>query len=126
MGFLTTHVGSLPRSQAVVDLLFGRERGEAIDDSHFDTTIAQAVDDVVRRQVAAGVDIVSDGEMSKISYATYVGERYTGFAGDSPRRAPADLLEFPGFLARLARGGGTPNYRRPRSEEHTSELQSPC
>ena len=113
MGFLTTHVGSLPRSQAVVDLLFGRERGEAIDDSHFDTTIAQAVDDVVRRQVAAGVDIVSDGEMSKISYATYVGERYTGFAGDSPRRAPADLLEFPGFLARLARGGGTPNYRRP-------------
>ena len=113
MGFLATHVGSLPRSQAVVDLLFGRERGEAIDETHFDATIAQAVDDVVRRQVAAGVDIVSDGEMSKISYATYVGERYTGFAGDSPRRAPADLLEFPGFLTRLAQGGGTPNYRRP-------------
>ena len=113
MGFLTTHVGSLPRSQAVVDLLFGRERGEAIDDAVFDSAMAQAVDAVVARQVAAGVDIVSDGEMSKISYATYVGERYTGFAGDSPRRAPADLLEFPGFLTRLAQGGGTPNYRRP-------------
>ena len=113
MRFLTTHVGSLPRSQAVVDLLFGRERGEAIDDAVFDSAMAQAVDAVVARQVAAGVDIVSDGEMSKISYATYVGERYTGFAGDSPRRAPADLVEFPGFLTRLAQGGGTPNYRRP-------------
>jgi 5-methyltetrahydropteroyltriglutamate--homocysteine methyltransferase len=64
-------------------------------------------------QVQAGIDIVSDGEMSKISYATYVKDRYTGFDGDSPRRTPADLLDFPGFMKRLASGGGTPNYRRP-------------
>ena len=111
--FLTTHVGSLPRSQAVVDQIFARERGEAVDEAHFDAVMAQAVDDVVQRQVHSGVDIVSDGEMSKISYATYIKDRFTGFDGDSPRRAPADLLEYPGFLQRLAAGGGTPTYRRP-------------
>ena len=111
--FLTTHVGSLPRSQAVVDQIFARERGEAVDEAHFDAVMAQAVDDVVQRQVRSGVDIVSDGEMSKISYATYIKDRFTGFDGDSPRRAPADLLEYPGFLQRLAAGGGTPTYRRP-------------
>ena len=111
--FLTTHVGSLPRSQAVVDLLFARERGEPTDEAAFAAVMRDAVDDAVRRQVAAGIAIVSDGEMSKISYATYIKDRYTGFDGDSPRRTPADLLDFPGFLTRLAAGGGTPSYRRP-------------
>ncbi|OYU73438.1 MAG: epoxyalkane--coenzyme M transferase, partial [Burkholderiales bacterium PBB5] len=75
--------------------------------------MSSAVDDAVRRQVAAGVDVVSDGEMSKISYATYIKDRFTGFDGDSPRRTPADLLDYPGFMQRLASGGGTPAYRRP-------------
>jgi 5-methyltetrahydropteroyltriglutamate--homocysteine methyltransferase len=110
---LTTHVGSLPRAQNVVDQIFARERGEPVDEDHFDAVMRDAVDDVVRRQVQAGIDIVSDGEMSKISYATYVKDRYTGFDGDSPRRTPADLLDYPGFMKRLAAGGGTPNYRRP-------------
>ena len=110
---LTTHVGSLPRSQAVVDLLFARERGEAYDQATFDATMAAACAVTVRRQVEAGIDIVSDGETSKISYATYVKDRYTGFEGDSPRNAPADLKLFPGFLERLARSGGTPQYARP-------------
>lgn len=111
--FLTTHVGSLPRSQAVADLIFARERGDPVDEAAFDAVMAQAVDDAVRRQVAAGIDLVSDGEMSKISYATYIKDRYTGFDGDSPRRAPADLLDYPGFMQKLASGGGTPQYRRP-------------
>ena len=59
------------------------------------------------------MDIVSDGETSKISYATYVKDRYTGFSGDSPRNAPADLKRFPSFLKRLADDGGTPKYARP-------------
>lgn len=114
MALLTTHVGSLPRPQAVVDLLFARERGEDYDPAAFDSCIAAAVMENVRRQKAAGVDIVSDGECSKISYATYVKDRYTGFAGDSPRNAPADLKMFPGFLDRIARSGGTPRYARPQ------------
>lgn len=110
---LTTHVGSLPRTQKVVDFIFARENKTAFDQAAFDTAMTEAVDATVARQVASGVDIVSDGETSKISYATYVKDRYTGFDGDSPRNAPGDLKLFPGFLKRLADEGGTPQYARP-------------
>ena len=108
---LTTHVGSLPRSKAVTDTVFAQERGEQVDDAA--TIIRDAVDQVVARQVKVGIDIVSDGEMSKISYATYIKDRITGFEGDSDRQPPSDLVEFPGFLQRQASSGGTPTYRRP-------------
>ena len=110
---LTTHVGSLPRSQEVVDFIFAREREEPFDQVAFDACMTRSVSDTVGKQVAAGIDIVSDGETSKISYATYVKDRYTGFSGDSPRNAPADLKMFPSFLQRLADDGGTPQYARP-------------
>ena len=109
----TTHVGSLPRTQEVVDFIFAREHGKEYDPAAFDACMADAVSETVRRQVDAGIDIVSDGETSKISYATYVKDRYTGFDGDSPRNAPADLKKFPSFLKRLADDGGTPQYARP-------------
>lgn len=109
----TTHVGSLPRTQDVVDLIFARENKQPFDPSQFDTTMTSACAETVKRQSEAGIDIVSDGETSKISYATYVKDRYTGFDGDSPRNAPADLKQFPGFLKRLADDGGTPTYARP-------------
>ncbi len=111
---LTTHVGSLPRSQAVTDVLFARERGQVSDEPAAAAVIAGAVEDVVRRQVAVGVDVVSDGEMSKISYATYVADRFTGFGGDTAREPGQDLVEFPGLLAKLAKLGSTAKYRRPR------------
>jgi 5-methyltetrahydropteroyltriglutamate--homocysteine methyltransferase len=111
---LTTHTGSLPRPAAVADLLFAKERGDALDAATFDRTIADAVTDAVKRQVAIGIDVVSDGEMSKISYATYIKDRITGFEGDSPRKPPRDLQDFPTLMARLANSGGTPSYKRPR------------
>jgi 5-methyltetrahydropteroyltriglutamate--homocysteine methyltransferase len=111
---LVTHVGSLPRSQAVTDVLFARERGEARDAARDDAVIAQAVAEVVRRQVDLGIDVVSDGEMSKISYATYIAERFSGFGGDTPREPGQDLVEFPGLLKKLADRGSTAKYRRPR------------
>ena len=110
---LTSHVGSLPRTQKVVDFIFAREREEPYDADQFDQAMTEAVDETVRKQVDAGIDIVSDGETSKISYATYVKDRYTGFSGDSERNAPADLKLFPSFLQRLADDGGTPQYARP-------------
>ena len=110
---LTSHVGSLPRTQDVVDFIFARENGESYDQVAFDNCMSSACNETVRRQVEAGVDIVSDGETSKISYATYVKDRYTGFSGDSPRNAPADLKQFPSFLERLVNSGGTPQYARP-------------
>ncbi|MEM9349583.1 MAG: cobalamin-independent methionine synthase II family protein [Pseudomonadota bacterium] len=109
----TTHVGSLPRTQKVVDFIFARENREEFDQAEFDATMTAACGETVRRQVEAGIGVVSDGETSKISYATYVKDRYTGFDGDSPRNAPADLKLFPGFLKRLADDGGTPQYARP-------------
>lgn len=111
---LTTHVGSLPRSAAVTELVFAQERGEPVDEAEFDQVIGAAVDEAVRLQVESGVDLVSDGEMSKISYATYIKDRITGFDGDSPRTPPKDLEMFPSFLERQAKGGGTPTYRRPK------------
>ncbi|MEL6819811.1 MAG: cobalamin-independent methionine synthase II family protein [Pseudomonadota bacterium] len=109
----TTHVGSLPRSQKVVDFIFAREKGGSYDEAEFDAAMTEAVDETVRKQVEAGIHYVSDGETSKISYATYVKDRYTGFDGDSPRNAPADLKMFPSFLERLKDDGGTPTYARP-------------
>lgn len=116
-----THVGSLPRKQDVVDLIFARENEDQFDQAIFDDTMTKAVSETVQKQVKANVDIVSDGETSKISYATYVKDRYTGFSGDSPRNAPSDLQMFPGFLKRLADDGGTPQYARPMC---TSEVKS--
>jgi len=110
---LTSHVGSLPRTQEVVDFIFAREKGKEFAQAAFDDCMARSVSETVRRQKEVGVDIVSDGETSKISYATYVKDRYTGFDGDSPRNAPADLKKFPSFLERLANDGGTPTYSRP-------------
>ncbi|WP_299402925.1 cobalamin-independent methionine synthase II family protein [uncultured Roseobacter sp.] len=121
MSILTTHAGSLPRTQEVVDFIFAREHGTPYDPAEFDAAMTRAVSDTVAKQVAAGVGIVSDGETSKISYATYVKDRYTGFSGDSPRNAPADLKKFPSFLKRLAEDGGTPKYARPMC---TGEVKS--
>lgn len=111
---LTTHVGSLPRPQGVVDVLFAQDRGELSDERLFDETVRPAVRDVVARQRAAGIDVVSDGEMSKISYATYIRHRFSGFEpGEVPRAVPADLDAFPDYRDRLAREGATPKYLRP-------------
>jgi 5-methyltetrahydropteroyltriglutamate--homocysteine methyltransferase len=112
---LTTHVGSLPRSQAVTDVVFAKEKSDAPDyDAAQSAVLAAGVVEVVRKQVEAGVDVVSDGELSKISYATYIRDRITGFDGDTPREPGLDLIEFPRLLRKLADSGATAKYRRPR------------
>ena len=111
---LTTHVGSMPRPQEVVDLLFAQDRGEDYDHAEFDEVMRTEVENIADQQVKAGVDVISDGEMSKISYATYIRHRLTGFEiGEAPRATPSDLDEFPEFRDRLAAEGGTPKYQRP-------------
>jgi 5-methyltetrahydropteroyltriglutamate--homocysteine methyltransferase len=76
--------------------------------------ITAAVAEVVGLQKQVGIDFVSDGEMSKISYATYIADRFSGFDGDSPRQPGQDLVEFPNLLRKLAERGATAKYRRPR------------
>jgi 5-methyltetrahydropteroyltriglutamate--homocysteine methyltransferase len=110
---LTTHVGSLPRSQEVVDLLFAQDRGDTVDEPQFNEVMRRAVAGIVKQQEEAGVDIVSDGETSKISYSTYIRHRLTGFEGDSARPTPQDLDDFPEYRDRLVRQGHSATYKRP-------------
>jgi 5-methyltetrahydropteroyltriglutamate--homocysteine methyltransferase len=109
---LTTHVGSLPRSQAVVDMLMAKENQTGYDRGAFDEVMRAGVDAVVAHQVQVGVDIVSDGETSKISYATYIKDRLSGFAGDHPRQIAADLQPYPEFRARMAIFAGKQTFKR--------------
>ncbi|MDB4069703.1 cobalamin-independent methionine synthase II family protein [Candidatus Pelagibacter sp.] len=109
----TTHVGSLPRSNELSDLLFKKDKQEKIDVNDFDEIVKRDVKKIVKKQINLGIDFISDGEMSKISYATYVKDRIDGFSGESERKAPQDLDDFPSFKERIARSGGTPTYTRP-------------
>ena len=112
---LTTHVGSLPRDGAVLKLLEERESRRAYDVGEFDRTIGQAVLDIVKRQVGIGIDIVSDGETSKISYATYVHDRLSGFSeeGDTEASKPhADLAPFPDLRQKMAKLTGVRRFKR--------------
>jgi 5-methyltetrahydropteroyltriglutamate--homocysteine methyltransferase len=109
---LTTHVGSMPRTQAVVDMLMAKENRTGYDPQAFDAVMTGAVDAVVARQVGSGVDIVSDGETSKIGYATYIKDRLSGFDGDKPRQVAADLQPYPDFRARMAIFAGKQTFKR--------------
>ncbi|MYF65843.1 MAG: cobalamin-independent methionine synthase II family protein [Chloroflexi bacterium] len=111
---LTTHVGSLPRPDDVAALLLKKEREEEYDAEELETLVRQGVADIVARQHAAGVDIVSDGEMSKVAYSTYAKDRLTGFAGASPRRPNLDVAPYPDFRAKMARMTGDQPMRRPQ------------
>jgi 5-methyltetrahydropteroyltriglutamate--homocysteine methyltransferase len=112
---LTTHTGSLPRPRPLVDLILGREKGDAIDPATFEAATAKAVDEIVAQQVAAGIDIVSDGEMSKPSYTTYIRHRVAGIEPD-PRAAQKgrdimigrDMLAHPDFADRRRNFSDTP------------------
>ncbi len=98
---LTTHVGSLPRPGDICDLLRKKVETGEVNAEQFDQTVAAGIQAVVARQKATGIDIVSDGEFSKLGYANYITDRLTGFEGDSPRVPGADLAEFPAYARRL-------------------------
>ena len=112
----TTHVGSLPRPDSVTATLTAREDDGLPNPearASFDATIAAAVIDVVRQQLDVGIDLVSDGEMSKITYSTYVKDRLTGFDGDTPRKPSLDLAPYAELRSRLAAAaGGSQSFKR--------------
>ena len=112
---LTTHVGSLPRTEAVVGLLERRETRATYDTVVFDETIRRSVVEVVKRQVDTGIDIVSDGETSKISYATYVRDRLSGFSEEGstePVKPHLDMQRFPELRRKMALLTGTRRFKR--------------
>ena len=109
---LTTHVGSLPRSQEVVDVLMARENGEEKDPAKFESVVSAAVREVVKKQQEVGIDIVSDGELSKIGYATYIKDRLSGFDGHQARKPALDLQPFPEYQEKLALMAGKQSFKR--------------
>jgi len=109
---LTTHVGSLPRPPQIVDLLQRKEKGEPCDEAAYDAAMARAVAEIVARQAKTGIDIVSDGETSKIGYATYMQERLTGFGGHTERKLALDVRDYPDFREKMARVTGAQSFRR--------------
>ena len=92
---LTTHVGSLPRNDTITELLIKREAGEAVDPKQMSDELDRAVDDVVKRQKDAGIDIGNDGEQQRVAFQTYMAARMTGYGGESKRRVGKDFLEHP-------------------------------
>jgi 5-methyltetrahydropteroyltriglutamate--homocysteine methyltransferase len=109
---LTTHVGSLPRSAEVIEWLSRKEAREDFDRDAFDAVMRRGVDEVVARQRAIGIDIVSDGETSKVGYATYIKDRLAGFDGHHPRPPHLDLAPHPDLREALGRMTGPQSFRR--------------
>jgi 5-methyltetrahydropteroyltriglutamate--homocysteine methyltransferase len=108
----TSHVGSLPRGDELTPLLLARDHGEPYDAEEFDRVVRAAVDEAVRRQVEAGVSIVSDGELGKVGYSTYMIERLEGFGGHSERKPALDLAPLPDLRKKLAAIMGSQEFTR--------------
>jgi 5-methyltetrahydropteroyltriglutamate--homocysteine methyltransferase len=109
---LTTHVGSLPRAATLGALLYKKDAGEPYHRAELDAAIAAGVDDAVAKQLAAGIDVVSDGEASKVGYATYVKDRLSGFAGHYPRPPHLDVAPYPELREALTRMIGKQSFKR--------------
>src|SRR6202040_3529075 len=111
--FLTTHTGSLPRPADLIQMMFAREEGVPVDPAALAARVRAAVDEIVRKQVEAGLDVVNDGEMSKPSYATYIKDRLHGFGGESHPLVYQDLVGFPEFARRVFGDPGRARRRTP-------------
>src|SRR5947207_10361283 len=111
--FLTTHTGSLPRPEALIRTMFAKEEGVPVDRAALAAEIRAAVDEVVKKQTGAGIDLVNDGEMSKPSYATYVKDRLSGFGGSGNTFVYQDLAEFPNLAQRVFGDPGRSRRKTP-------------
>ncbi len=112
---LTTHTGSLPRPDSLIELMFAKEEHRPVDEAELAASVRRSVGEVVAHQAEIGIDVVSDGEMSKPSYATYVTERLTGFGGQSERPKLSDILEYPNVASHYFNDPGVQrlNMNRP-------------
>lgn len=108
----TTHVGSLPRSNELAAMLIARDKGEPVDPAAFDALVQSEIEHAVAKQVESGVTIVSDGELGKVGYATYITERLTGFGGHVDRRPALDLADLPELRKKLAAIMGAQEFVR--------------
>jgi 5-methyltetrahydropteroyltriglutamate--homocysteine methyltransferase len=111
--FLTTHTGSLPRPDDLIRIMYAKEEGVPVDADALARRVASAVEEVVRKQADAGIDIVDDGEMSKPSYATYIKDRLNGFGGTGNTFVYQDLVDFPNLAKRVFGDPGRSRRKTP-------------
>jgi 5-methyltetrahydropteroyltriglutamate--homocysteine methyltransferase len=111
--FLTTHTGSLPRPEDLIRMMYAKEEGVPVDAAALSQRVASAVDEVVRKQAQAGVDVINDGEMSKPSYATYIKDRLSGFGGVGNTFVYQDLADFPNLARRVFGDPGRSRRKTP-------------
>ena len=111
--FLTTHTGSLPRPDDLIRMMYAKEEGVPVEPAALAARVRAAVAEVVGKQVAAGIDIVNDGEMSKPSYATYVKDRLAGFGGTGNTFVYQDLVDFPNLAKRVFGDPGRSRRKTP-------------
>jgi 5-methyltetrahydropteroyltriglutamate--homocysteine methyltransferase len=111
--FLTTHTGSLPRPEDLIRMMYAKEEGVPVDAAALSQRVAAAVDEIVRKQAAAGVDVINDGEMSKPSYATYIKDRLSGFGGAGNTFVYQDLVAFPNLAKRVFGDPGRSRRKTP-------------
>lgn len=97
---LTTHVGSLPRTERLIELLRAQDSGEPVDADDLDDAIEESTRNVIRRQAETGIDVGNSGEQPRTGFNIYVQDRLSGFGGEGTARRWADLQEFPGYASR--------------------------
>lgn len=108
----TTHVGSLPRGEELSALLLAKDKGDPFDSDRFEATVQDALNEAVRLQREAGVTIVSDGELGKVGYSTYMQERLSGFGGHIERKPAKDLAAHPDLARKLSAVMGSQEFTR--------------
>jgi len=111
--FLTTHTGSLPRPEDLIRAMYAKEEGVPVDAAALERRVASAVEEVVRKQAEAGIDVINDGEMSKPSYATYIKDRLAGFGGSGNTFVYQDLVSFPNLSKRVFGDPGRSRRKTP-------------
>src|SRR4051795_9363529 len=111
--FLTTHTGSLPRPDDLIQMMYAKESGVPVDGAALGARVREAVAEVAKKQAKAGIDIVNDGEMSKPSYATYVKDRLSGFGGTGNTFVYQDLVDFPNLAKRVFGDPGRSRRKTP-------------
>lgn len=112
MSIETTHVGSLPRGDYLSSLLLAKDKSEAYDEAELEAAIEAAIDEAVKHQKEAGVSIVSDGELGKVGYSTYMQERLSGFGGHIDRKPAKDLAAHPDLAKKLSTIMGSQEFTR--------------
>src|SRR5438876_553119 len=125
--FLTTHVGSLPRPDDLIAMMWAKEDGIPVDAARLDARVRRAVDEAVARQTKAGIDIVNDGEWGKPSYATYIKDRLNGFGGTGNTYVFQDIEGFPQTKARVLADPGRKHRKAPACDAPITvrEMEAP-